>query len=122
MNAYISMITNNVDTYLQHIFNIFFDVCKLVNKVEMMISSKSLNMDHLGLKLGYTALKLENLVYTLGASVPAKNILEIGQNGCYDDFQVKFEYGSLVFRNYVTQPFNRKNLSTLRGYCMIQIT
>jgi hypothetical protein len=27
-----------------------------------------------------------------------------------------------VFRNYVTQPFNRKNLSTLRGYCMIQIT
>jgi hypothetical protein len=27
------------------------------------------------------------------------NILKIGQKGFYDEIQVKFEYGSLVFRN-----------------------
>jgi hypothetical protein len=70
---------------------------KLVNKVEMMISTASLNMDHLWSKTRSHSLNTcigKHFLHSRGYC-SRQNILDDG----YNDFQVKFEYWSLVFRN-----------------------
>jgi hypothetical protein len=62
------------------------------------------------------------LLHSTGCSFDP-NILEICQEGCFNDFLVKFEDGSSPVKNKVTGAKNRKKLvNTLVAAVLIQIS
>ena len=93
--------TGNIEVKsCKHSANFALVFCNFVRMFVLKISRSSLNMGHIRSE---TKGNLREILLILG-SVFCYSSLNIFQNVCLNDFQVKSEYGSYQVRNKVTRP------------------